>query len=57
MKKRLALFVVLVLGAVAAPVASAASADGDQPAQQVDTNTVVVPSGETMSGSLGAVSW
>jgi hypothetical protein len=57
MKKRLALIVVVVLGAVAAPAASAASADGDQPAQRVDTNTVVGPSGETLSGGLGAVYW
>jgi hypothetical protein len=56
--KRLALIAVVVLGAVAAPAAaSAASADGGQPLQRVDTNTVVVPSGETVSGGLGGVYW
>jgi hypothetical protein len=57
MNKRLALIVVVVLGAVAAPAAATASAAADQPAQQADISTSVGPSDETISDGLGAVYW
>jgi hypothetical protein len=56
--KRLALILVVVLGVAAVPAASAASAAADhQPVKQVDTNTFVGPTGETVSHGLGAVVW
>jgi hypothetical protein len=55
--KRRALILVVVLGVAAVPVASAAAAAADQPVTQVDNNTVVGPTGETVSHGLGAVAW